>query len=483
MQYHMYEAAHAALAPMRLSARIVKHQMRSPFNPLSGLPMVKQIAAACDVFESVTRRYGKPEWGIESTQIGGLTVPVTDEIVYSKPFCNLVHFARDESEIGRRSDPKVLIVAPMSGHYATLLRGTVRAMLPEHDVYITDWADARDVPIYQGAFDLDDFIDYLIEFTQILGPNVHMMAVCQPAVPALAATAVMAKRQTEHRPTSLILMGGPIDTRRNPTVVNELAMKRPLSWFENNVIAHVPFPNAGFMRRVYPGFIQLTGFMTMNLERHTSAHVKLFENLVKGDADSVQSHRDFYEEYLAVMDLPAEFYLQTVKTVFQDHALPNGTMVHRGELVEPAAITDTAIMTVEGERDDICGLGQTEATHDLVVNVPVDEKYHYVQEGVGHYGVFNGTRWRTEIQPRIREMIRTIEFKRKTRGKAAFGLPYRALSPERESEIDWRATKGETQRREGVVSERANGPAGNHCSSDEVATVRGNGTETKDAAE
>lgn len=446
MQYHMYEAAHAVMAPMRVSARLVKHQLRSPFNPFSVTPMAKQIAAACDVFESVTRRYGKPEWGIESTRVGGLTVPVHDEVVHTKPFCNLVHFKRDEQETGRREDPKVLIVAPMSGHYATLLRGTVKAMLPEHDVYVTDWIDARDVPFYQGPFGLDDFIDYLIEFNQVLGPGLHMIAVCQPAVPALAATAVMAKRQTEHRPVSLTLMGGPIDTRRNPTVVNDLAMKKPLSWFENNVIARVPFPNAGFMRRVYPGFIQLTGFMTMNLERHTTAHVKLFENLVKGDADSVQSHREFYEEYLAVMDLPAEFYLQTVETVFQNHALPNGEMLHRGELVEPAAITDTAVMTVEGERDDICGLGQTEATHDLIPNVPVDERYHYVQPGVGHYGVFNGTRWRTEIQPRIREMIRTIEFKRKTNGRTTSGLPYRVLVDERETEIDWRATDVEAKR-------------------------------------
>ncbi|MEM7775457.1 MAG: polyhydroxyalkanoate depolymerase [Pseudomonadota bacterium] len=443
MQYHVYEAAHAVMAPMRLTARVVKHQMKSPFNPFSITPAAKQIAAACDVFESITRRYGKPEWRIDSTRIHGLTVPVEDEIVYSKPFCNIVHFKRDSSVMGVRNDPKVLIVAPMSGHYATLLRGTVKAMLPEHEVYITDWADARDVPFYQGPFDLDDFIDYLIDFTQQLGPNLHVIAVCQPAVPALAATAVMAQRNMENKPSSLTLMGGPIDTRRNPTVVNNLAMQKPMSWFEGNVISRVPFPNAGFMRKVYPGFVQLTGFMTMNLERHTSAHMKLFDNLVKGDADSVQAHREFYEEYLAVMDLPAEFYLQTVKTVFQDHALPNGKMTHRGDLIDPAAIEETALMTVEGERDDICGLGQTEAAHDLCVSIPVDERYHYVQPGVGHYGVFNGTRWRTEIQPRIREMIRTIEFKRMTNSSMALGLPYRALGPEREPEIDWRDTEAE----------------------------------------
>ncbi|MEL6216773.1 MAG: polyhydroxyalkanoate depolymerase, partial [Pseudomonadota bacterium] len=246
--------------------------------------------------------------------------------------------------------------------------------------------------------------------------------------PALAATAYMARNRMEHQPASLTLMGGPIDTRRNPTVVNKLAEDKPLSWFESNVIARVPFPNAGFMRAVYPGFIQLTGFMQMNLERHTKAHMKLFENLVKGDNDSVQSHRDFYEEYLAVMDLPAEFYLQTVKTVFQEHALPKGRMMHRGERIDCSAIRQTALMTVEGERDDICGLGQTEAAQSLCPNIPIDERYHYVQPKVGHYGVFNGTRWRTEIQPRIREMIRTIDFKRKTKSSMGVGLPCRHLA-------------------------------------------------------
>ncbi|MEO0671762.1 MAG: polyhydroxyalkanoate depolymerase [Pseudomonadota bacterium] len=438
MQYHAYELAHAMVAPMRMAARLTKYQLRSPFNPWTHTPVGKQIAAACDVFEGLTRRYGKPEFGIDKTYIHGLRVPVEEDIVLAKPFCNLLRFERDESVAGRRDDPKVLLVAPMSGHYATLLRGTVKAMIPEHDVYITDWVDARDVPVFQGAFDLDDFIDYLVEFIQFLGPNTHVIAVCQPAVPALAATAYMARNRMERQPASLTLMGGPIDTRRNPTVVNKLAEDKPLSWFETNVIARVPFPNAGFMRAVYPGFIQLTGFMQMNLERHTKAHVKLFENLVKGDEDSVQAHRDFYEEYLAVMDLPAEFYLQTVKTVFQDHALPKGRMMHRGERIDCSAIRNTALMTVEGERDDICGLGQTEAAQSLCPNIPVDERYHYVQPSVGHYGVFNGTRWRTEIQPRIREMIRTIEFKRKTSSGMAVGLPYRALSPEREDEIDWR---------------------------------------------
>ena len=330
-----------------------------------------------------------------------------------KPFCELINFKRALPVGDSKNDPKVLVVAPMSGHYATLLRGTVQAMLPEHDVYVTDWIDARDVPIYQGTFDLDDFIDYVIEFIEFLGPRTHVIAVCQPAVPVLAATALMASRDHPAQPASVTLMGGPIDTRRNPTVVNDLAATRPIEWFEQNVISMVPFPNAGMMRRVYPGFIQLTGFMTMNLDRHRKAHWDLFENLVKGDCDSVAQHRKFYDEYLAVMDLPAEFYLQTVQTAFQDHALPNGEMRHRGELVDCSAIRQTALMTVEGENDDICGLGQTQAAHDLCVNVPEDEHFHYVQPGVGHYGVFNGTRWRTEIQPRIREMIRTIHHRRK----------------------------------------------------------------------
>ncbi len=356
----------------------------------------------------------------------------------SKPFCNLLHFQRDENVLGKRHDPKVLIVAPMSGHYASLLRGTVKAMLPEHDVYITDWADAREVPLIEGRFDLDDFIDYLIEFTQFVGTNTHVLAVCQPAVPALAATAIMAGRGDEHQPLSLTLMGGPIDTRRNPTAVNKLASQKSIEWFEGNVISHVPFPHAGVMRRVYPGFMQLTGFMTMNLERHLNAHVDLFSNLVKGDCDSVKQHQVFYDEYLAVMDLTAEFYLQTIKVAFQEHALPNGTMRHRGELVDCAAIRNTAIITIEGEKDDICGLGQTEAAHDLCVNVAADEHYHYVQPGVGHYGVFNGTRWRTEIQPRIREMIRSVEYKRKTGGsQTRIPHPHHKMTGQRDVQFDW----------------------------------------------
>ena len=402
---------------MRLMSTVLRLGLDNPFNLLSLNPWAKSISASLEVFDNLTKRYGKPAFDIKETSINGLKVGVTEKQVLGKPFCNLLHFERDAAASGPRNDPKVLIIAPMSGHYATLLRGTVKSMIPEHEVYVTDWKDSRNIPIVDGRFNLDDFTDYIIDFIQFLGPDTHVMAVCQPAVPALVATAVMAQRNMPVQPASLTLMGGPVDTRRNPTAVNKLAMGKPLSWFERNVVSVVPFPQIGFMRRVYPGFVQLSGFMTMNLERHQTAYWDLFENLVKGDCDSVSQHKTFYDEYMAVMDLPADFYLQTIRTVFQDHDLPKRQFRHHGELIDTNAIRRTAIMTVEGEKDDICGIGQTEAAHDLCPNVPADEHYHYMQPGVGHYGVFNGTRYRTEIQPRIREMIRTIEAKR--RGETA----------------------------------------------------------------
>ncbi len=413
MQYHAYELAHAMLSPLRVQSRIVSRALENPFNPLAHTTVGKVMAASCEVFEGITRRYTRPEWDIEETRVVGLPTPVYEEVVWSTPFCQLRHFNRDEKICGKRYDPKVLLVAPMSGHYATLLRGTVQAMIQEHNLYVTDWCDARDVPVSAGRFDLDDFIDHVMQMVRFIGTNTHVIAVCQPSVPVLAAAALMAEMDDPYRPASLTLMGGPIDTRRNPTKVNELAKARGIDWFERNVIDYVPWPNPGFMRRVYPGFIQLTGFMQMNLDRHLNAHVDLFSHLVKGDCDSAAQHRKFYDEYLAVMDLPAEFYLQTVHTVFQEHALPDRRMKYRGHRIDCAAIKD-ALMTVEGERDDICGLGQTVAAHDLCPNVPPAFRYHYVQPGVGHYGVFNGTRWRTEIQPRIREMIRTTNFRKRT---------------------------------------------------------------------
>lgn len=414
MKYHTYEMARSALMPLRMQGRWIRRMTESPFNPWPDSYAKRLITASATMFENMTRRYGKPEWDIESTKIHGLDVPITEEIVMQRTWCDLLHFDRDEKVCGKRYDPKVLVVAPMSGHYATLLRGTVKAMLPEHNLYITDWRDAREVPAALGSFSLDDFITEIIECVRWLGRDVHVIAVCQPAVPALAATAVMAAMQDECTPASLTLMGGPLDTRRNPTAVNELAESKSIEWFERNVIERVPWPNAGFMRQVYPGFIQLSGFMQMNLDRHIEAHKNVFNDLVKGDCDSVDQHNRFYDEYLAVMDLPAEFYLDTVRRVFQEHSLPKGEFTYKGEVIDLGAIKDTALMTIEGERDDICGLGQTEAAQDMCPNVPDQSRWHYVQPGVGHYGVFNGTRWRTEIQPRIREMIRTVRFRRQS---------------------------------------------------------------------
>ena len=414
MKYHSYELAHTFLRPLRLQTQFLHRMCSHPLSPAAYTEVGRKLAASCEVFEGVTRRYGKPAWGLTETAVVGQRVPIREEIVKSTPFCDLLHFDRDEKIVGKRYDPKVLLVAPMSGHYATLLRGTAAAMIKEHNLYITDWRDAREIPAWLGSFDLDDFIDHIIDFIRWIGTNTHVIAVCQPSVPVLAAAARMAAMDDPCRPASITLMGGPIDTRRNPTKVNELAQSKSIDWFEQNVIDRVPWPNPGFLRRVYPGFIQLTGFMQMNLERHVEAHKTLYANLVKGDCDSVQQHKEFYEEYLAVMDLPAEFYLQTVETVFQRHALPDGVMMHRGEPVDCGAIRDIALMTVEGEKDDICGLGQTEAAQDLCRNLQPHLRWHYVQPGVGHYGVFNGTRWRTEIQPRIREMIRTTQFRLRT---------------------------------------------------------------------
>lgn len=428
MQYHTYELAHAMISPFRILARTSRKTLESSFNPMAAHPMTKMMTASLQVFERATRRYGKPEFGIEHVPIDGEEVAIEEHVTLRKPFCELLHFERKFSDGETRDDPKVLLVAPLSGHYATLLRDTVETMIQDHDVYVTDWVDARLVPLTLGHFDLDDYIDYIVEFLHHLGPNVHVIAVCQPSVPALAATAVMAKRNDDMKPASLTLMGGPVDTRKSPTAVNDLAKDRPLSWFEQNVIVHVPFPNPGYMRRVYPGFIQLSGFVSMNFERHTNAHFKFFEHLVEGDCDSVRQHKEFYNEYLAVLDLTAEFYLQTISTVFQEHSLPKGEMMHRGELVDCSAITDTALMTVEGERDDISGRYQTEAAHSLCPNIKSDEHFPYLQKGVGHYGIFNGTRWRTEVYPRIAQMIRFIDARRTGKERKSIPQKLRVLT-------------------------------------------------------
>lgn len=404
MFYQFYELNHAALQPFRAYADAVKLLYTNPFNPLSQTRFGRSVAAAAELFERTTRRYGKPLFGLAETEIDGRTVAVDEKIVWSRPFCRLIHFRRD-LPAGRRPDPKILMVAPMSGHYATLLRGTVEAMLPHAEVYITDWADARAVPLSEGHFDLDDYIDYLIAMFHALGPGTHVMAVCQPSVPVLAAVSLMEARGDANTPATMTLMGGPIDTRRNPTAVNILAEEKGIEWFRDNVIMQVPWPHAGFMRNVYPGFLQLSGFMSMNLDRHITAHRNFFMHLVRHDGDSAEKHRDFYDEYLAVMDLTAEFYLQTVDTVFIRHALPKGEMTHGGEVVDPAAIRNVALLTIEGENDDISGLGQTKAAHDLCVNIPAGMRQHYMQPDVGHYGVFNGSRFRTQIVPRITDFI------------------------------------------------------------------------------
>jgi poly(3-hydroxybutyrate) depolymerase len=399
--YWLYEMGHAALDPSRAFADATRLFFRNPANPLSHTTYGKSVAAAMEVFERTTRRYGRPEWRIDSTTVGGERVPVHIKTVWERPFCRLLHFERAFAHVPRRPQPKLLIVAPMSGHYATLLRGTVEAFLPNHDVYITDWRNARSVPVADGRFDLDDYIDYVISILHMLGGDAHVIAVCQPSVPVLAAVALMEADNDPYVPHSMTLMGGPIDTRINANGVNKLAEGRGLDWFRTHVISKVPFPNPGFMRDVYPGFLQLHGFVSMNLDRHLEAHRNLFLNLVKGDGDSANKHREFYDEYLAVMDLTAEFYLQTVDTVFIRHALPKGQMTHRNRMIDPAAIKRVALLTVEGEHDDISSVGQTEAAHALCVNIPADRKAHYLQLGVGHYGVFNGSRFRSEIAPRI----------------------------------------------------------------------------------
>lgn len=406
MFYQFYELNHAALQPYRAVADASRLFFSNPLNPIAHTSWGRSMAAAAELFERTTRRYGKPEFGLPTTCINGREVDVIERVVWSRPFCDLLHFSRSASA-DPAGDPRILIVAPMSGHYATLLRGTVETFLPSADVYITDWTDARLVPASDGRFDLDDYIDYIIEMLHVLGPDTHVVAVCQPSVPVLAAVSVMEARKDPNAPSTMTLMGGPIDTRRNPTAVNRLAEEKPLQWFKDNVIMNVPWPHPGFMREVYPGFLQLSGFMSMNLDRHIIAHKDFYMHLVKDDGDSAEKHRDFYDEYLAVMDLTAEFYLQTVETVFIRHALPNGTMTHRGEAVDPAAITNTALLTIEGENDDISGLGQTEAAHDICTGIPDSRREHYVQPKVGHYGVFNGSRFRNEIAPRILDFMRS----------------------------------------------------------------------------
>lgn len=399
--YTTFEMQRAAFAPLNIAAHTCKEFYNSSLNPIAYTNYGRSIAASCELVERMTRKYLKPEFGIKDITINNRKVFVRQMISKKKTFCRLLHFKKDY----QKELPKLLIVAPMSGHYSTLLRGTVKGLLPYFDVYITDWSNASDVPLAKGDFDLDDYINYVIDFIRHIKGDVHVMAVCQPAVPVLAAVSIMASEKDKAAPKSMTLIGGPIDTRKNPTDVNRLAENKPIEWFERSVVTCVPFNYPGFMRRVYPGFLQLTGFMTMNLDRHIEAHTDLFNHLIEGDGESAEAHREFYNEYLAVMDLPAEFYLQTIKTVFKDHALPDGIMVSRGRQVKPQDIKKTALLAIEGERDDISGRGQTKAALTLCSGLPESKKKYHLQKNVGHYGTFNGKRFNSEVVPTIREFI------------------------------------------------------------------------------
>lgn len=411
MLYHLYDAWHTALAPARFMAETAKAALTNPLSPMAYAPGARTLAAGAELFERTTRKFGKPEFNLPTTTIDGKSVKVTEKTFIDKPFCTLTHFKRDID----RKDPTVLIVAPMSGHFSTLLRGTVEALLPHHEVYITEWIDARLVPLSDGRFNLDDYVAYVMEFCQKLGANTHVIAVCQPAVPVFIAASLMNSLPDQTPPKSMILMGGPIDPRVSKTAVTELAEQRPLSWFEQSVVTSVPLYYPGAGRQVYPGFLQLSGFMSMNLDRHVGSHLKFYQHLVQGDGEDAQRHRIFYDEYLAVMDMTAEFYLQTVEMVFQKHLLPKGDMKWKdpktGKLydVDPSKITKTALMTIEGELDDISATGQTTAAHELCTNLPADKQYHHTQEGVGHYGIFNGSKWREQIMPRVASFMRTID--------------------------------------------------------------------------
>ncbi len=404
MLYNAYEMQRTWLAGASAMANFSAELLQSPSHPFArfGAPVM---ASALEVFAHAAMPRGKPAFGLSSTIVAGQEVPVVEEIVLQKPFGQLKRFRK----VGVEGAPQLLIVAPMSGHFATLLRGTVERMLPEHDVYITDWRDAKAVPLAEGRFDLDDYIDYVIEFLEYIGQQgdgrAHMLAVCQPSVPCYAAACLMSSAGNPARPKTLTLMGGPIDTREAPTAVNDVATERPHAWFQQNAIATVPIVYPGAGRRVYPGFLQLTGFLSMNLGSHLNSHYEMFKHLVVGDESSADTTKAFYDEYRSVCDMTAEFYLQTVETVFQLHALPKGEMLHRGTLVDPSALTDIAVLAIEGERDDISGIGQTKAALKISTGLPDAMKRYYMAPGAGHYGIFNGSKWRNDIAPIVEEWI------------------------------------------------------------------------------
>ncbi|MBN8486164.1 MAG: polyhydroxyalkanoate depolymerase [Burkholderiales bacterium] len=409
MLYQLYETQRALMAPFSefasASAKLYSH----PLSPFTHTPMAQRVAAGLDLMHRLAKEYEKPEFGIKSVQVDGVDVAVQEQVVIEKPFCRLIRFKRFTDDPTALADmkqhPLVLVVAPLSGHHSTLLRDTVRSLLQDHKVFITDWTDARMVPTEVGPFHLNDYVAYVQEFIRHIGPEVNVISVCQPTVPVLAAVSLMATHG-EATPRTMTMMGGPIDARKSPTAVNNLAMNKSHSWFENNVIYRVPpnFPGAG--RAVYPGFLQHTGFVAMNPDRHLNSHYDYFLDLVRGDDDSVESHRQFYDEYNAVLDMPAEYYLETIQTVFQDFALVNGTWVVKGTTVQPADISTTALLTVEGELDDISGAGQTKAAHELCTGIPKDRQFHYDVMGAGHYGIFSGRRWREMVYPEVRAFIK-----------------------------------------------------------------------------
>ncbi|KAF1691452.1 polyhydroxyalkanoate depolymerase [Pseudoxanthomonas koreensis] len=409
MLYQIHELNRAMMAPWvhlaEANSRIFSH----PSSWISSLPGAERIAAGNELVHRLGKEYEKPPWGIHEVEVAGHKVPVLEQEVVRKPFCRLVRFKRysdDASVIAAlKDDPVVLVVAPLSGHHATLLRDTVRTLLRDHKVYVADWIDARMVPLEDGAFGLDDYVAYIEDFIRHIGAaNLHVMSVCQPTVPVLAAVSLMAARG-EPVPRSLVMMGGPIDARRSPTQVNGLATRNRLAWFENHVIHTVPQPYPGQGREVYPGFLQHAGFIAMNPSRHVMSHWDFYSDLVKGDLQDAESHRRFYDEYNAVLDMPAEYYLDTIRTVFQEFLLPRGKWKVNGEPVRPAAIKGTALMTIEGELDDISGLGQTAAAHDLCTGIAKTRQKHLTVEGAGHYGIFSGRRWREKVYPQVRGFI------------------------------------------------------------------------------
>ena len=401
MLYQAYQNQSDLMSPFRLLAQ---GGCAALWSNQPEATIWRKLSASMDVFSRMRLTHSRPAYNIQSVKVGESDMAVTEESVLSLPFGTLLRF-RKEAPADLPYQPPVLLVAPLSGHFATLLRETAKTLLQDHDVYITDWHNARDVPLHHGAFALDDYIDHMIRFTQAIGPGTHVVAVCQPCVAALAAAAIMAEDDDPAQPLSLTLMAGPVDCRVNPTEVNKLAVSKPIEWFEKNLISHVPLPHKGYMRRVYPGFVQVSAFLSMNLDRHKQSFRDMYQHLVDGDVDKAHVIQLFYDEYLAVNDLPAEFYLETVEKVFQTYDLPLGKLQYRGRTVNPAAIRRTALMTVEGERDDICAVGQTVAAQDLCTSIRPYRKTHHVQTGVGHYGVFSGKKWNQQIYPRVRDMI------------------------------------------------------------------------------